>query len=120
MIDMGNNSFQGIIPNTYEDCGSLRGLSLNGNQLRGEVPMSLSKCRYLMVVDFKNNHLNGTFPGWLGDVPNLQALVLKSNTFHGHIQPSATVDSPFPSLRVLDLSHNRFVGRIPENIVSIP
>jgi kinesin family protein C2/C3 len=113
MIDMGNNSFQGTIPNTYADCRSLEGLSLNGNQLRGEVPSSLSKCSGLRVLDLGNNHLTGTFPGWLGDLPNLQALVLKSNNIHGHIQPSATVDSPFPNLQVLDLSHNRFVGQLP-------
>nr|GEX34679.1 leucine-rich repeat-containing protein [Tanacetum cinerariifolium] len=108
-IDMGNNSFQGTIPNIYDGCENLLGLILKGNQLEGDVPSSWSKCQSLKVVDFGNNHLNGTFPGWLGDLPNLQALVLKSNNFHGHIQPSATVDYPFPSLRVLDLSHNRFV-----------
>ncbi|GKD84877.1 leucine-rich repeat-containing protein [Tanacetum coccineum] len=114
MIDMGNNSFQGTIPSLYDNCEVLEGLILKRNQLEGEVPRALSKCQSLKVLDFGNNHLNGTFPEWLGDLPNLQALVLKSNNFHGHIQPSATVDSPFPSLRVLDLSHNRFVGRLPE------
>ncbi|PWA54992.1 Leucine-rich repeat-containing protein [Artemisia annua] len=113
MIDIGNNSFQGTIPDVYGDCGNLEGLILNGNHLRGEVPSSLSKCQQLTVLDLGKNHLNGAFPGWLGALPNLQALVLKSNNFHGHIQPSATVDSPFPSLRVLDLSHNRFVGQLP-------
>ncbi|PWA71244.1 Leucine-rich repeat-containing protein [Artemisia annua] len=113
MIDMGNNNFQGTIPNVYGDCGSLDGLSLNGNQLEGEVPSSLSKCSGLKVLDLGNNHLNGTFPSWLEGLPNLQALVLKSNNFHGHIQPSLTVESPFLSLRVLDLSHNGFVGQLP-------
>ncbi|GJS19747.1 leucine-rich repeat-containing protein [Tanacetum coccineum] len=120
MIDLGNNSFQGTIPNIYGDCGagrltglSLRGLILNGNQLEGEVPISWSKCQSLEVLDFGNNHLNGTFPGWLGDLPYLKVLVLKSNNFHGHVQPSATVHSPFPSLQVLDLSDNRFVGQLP-------
>ncbi|GJW50480.1 leucine-rich repeat-containing protein, partial [Tanacetum coccineum] len=47
------------------------------------------------------------------DLPNLQALVLKSNNFHGHIQPSSTVESPFPSLQIHDLSHNGFVGQLP-------
>ncbi|PWA86865.1 Leucine-rich repeat-containing protein [Artemisia annua] len=112
-IDMGNNSFQGTIPNIYGDCGRLEGLSLNGNQLSGEVPSSLSKCSGLRVLDLGNNHLIGTFPSWLEGLPNLQALVLKSNNFHGCIQPSSTVESLFPSLRVLDLSHNVFVGQLP-------
>ncbi|PWA79720.1 leucine-rich repeat receptor-like protein kinase family protein [Artemisia annua] len=108
-IRMGNNSFQGTIPNMYWDCQLLQGLILKGNQLRGEVPISLSNCKSLKVVDFGNNHLNGTFPGWLGDLPNLHALVLKSNNFHGHIiQHSSVIESPFPSLRILDLSHNGF------------
>ncbi|GKC25103.1 leucine-rich repeat-containing protein [Tanacetum coccineum] len=113
MIDMGNNRFQGTIPSLNDDCDWLEGLVLKGNQLEGEVPSSLSKCQRLSVLDLGKNHLNGTFPGWLGDLPNLQALVLKSNNFHGHIQPSATVEFPFPSLRVLDLSHNGFVGQLP-------
>ncbi|GJV36692.1 leucine-rich repeat-containing protein [Tanacetum coccineum] len=113
MIDMGNNSFQATIPSLYDDCEELEGLILKGNQLEGQVPSSLSKCQSLKVVDFGNNHLNGTFPGWLGDLPNLQALVLKSNNFHGLIQPSSTDEFPFPSLRVLDLSLNGFVGQLP-------
>ncbi|PWA64771.1 Leucine-rich repeat-containing protein [Artemisia annua] len=121
MIDMGNNSFQGTIPNVYGGCRYLEGLILKGNKLEGEVPSSLSKCLSLKVVDFGNNHLNGTFPGWLGALPNLQALVLKSNNFHGHIQPLATVDSPFPSLRVLDLSHNgTFASSLNNNHTRCP
>ncbi|GJZ98121.1 leucine-rich repeat-containing protein, partial [Tanacetum coccineum] len=113
MMDLRNNSFQGTIPDVFKRFMYLDGLILNGNRLEGGVPRSLSKCKSLRVLDLGNNHLNGTFPGWLGDLPSLQVLVLKSNNFHGHIQPSATVDSPFPSLRVLDLSHNRFVGQLP-------
>ncbi|GJV31673.1 leucine-rich repeat-containing protein [Tanacetum coccineum] len=40
-------------------------------------------------------------------------LILKSNNFHGNIQPSFAVKSPFPGLQVLDLSHNGFVGQLP-------
>nr|GEZ04760.1 leucine-rich repeat-containing protein [Tanacetum cinerariifolium] len=92
---------------------SCEGLILKGNQLEGELRISLSTCQRLRVLDLGNNHLNGTFPGWLGDLPNLQVLVLKSNNFCGRIQPSVTVGSPFTSLLGSDLSHNRFVGKLP-------
>nr|GEW24367.1 leucine-rich repeat-containing protein [Tanacetum cinerariifolium] len=127
MIDMGNNKFLGTNPNVYGDCASLKGISLNGNQLRGEVPSSLSKCSALSVLALGNNHLNGTFSGWLGDLPNLQALVLKSNNFHARIQPSSTVEFPFPRVdqaflqisvdyTIIDMSNNTFEGHIPRII----
>ncbi|GJW30808.1 leucine-rich repeat-containing protein [Tanacetum coccineum] len=116
MIDVGNNRFQGTIPNVYGDCGNLEGLILKGNQLEGEVPHSLSDCRFLRVIDFGNNHLNGTFPGWLGRLSELQVLILKSNKFHGHIQPSSAVKFLFPNLQLLDLSHNR---EIPQSLAGI-
>lgn len=114
MVDLGNNHFRGNIPNAYEDC-QLNGLILKGNRLQGEVPRSLSKCRSLKILDLGNNHLNGTFPVWLGDLPILQVLFLKSNKFHGPVEFSSTIKLPFPSLRVLDLSHNRFIGSLPQN-----
>ncbi|XP_071726867.1 receptor-like protein Cf-9 homolog [Rutidosis leptorrhynchoides] len=112
-INLGNNRFQGTIPNVYENCGQLEGLFLNGNRLDGEIPRSLSKCRFLKVLDIGNNHLNGTFPGWLGDLPKLQVLILKSNKLSGSIVASSTVESQFPSLLLLDLSYNEFVGQLP-------
>ncbi|GJT61659.1 leucine-rich repeat-containing protein [Tanacetum coccineum] len=109
VMDLGNNSFQGTIPNVFEEFIQLEGLILNGNQLKGGVPSSLSKCEFLGVLDLGNNHLNGTFPSWLGELCFPQVLVLKSNNFHGNIQPSFAVKFLFLCLRVLDLSHNGFV-----------
>nr|GEV19425.1 leucine-rich repeat-containing protein [Tanacetum cinerariifolium] len=116
-MDLGTNHFQGTIPNVFSDCKMLMGLILNGNHLEGEVPSSLSKCNDLMVLDLANNQLNGTFPNWLEDLPNLQALVLRSNNFHGSIVTHSTVQFPFPVLQVLDISHNRFIGKLPAKYI---
>ncbi|KAL8241024.1 hypothetical protein R6Q59_014379 [Mikania micrantha] len=113
MLNLNNNRFNGTLPNVYDDCEELEGLIFNGNQLEGEVPNSLTNCQTLKILDFGNNLFNSTFPGWLGDLPNLQALVLKSNNFHGPIVTTSKVKSPFPLLRVLDLSHNGFFGPLP-------
>ncbi|GJY76524.1 leucine-rich repeat-containing protein [Tanacetum coccineum] len=114
LINFGNNRFQGTIPHVFNDCGQLEGLILNGNQLEGGVPSSLLKCQLLKVVDLGNNQLNGTFPDWLGELPNLQVLVLKLNKFHGIVGTSSSMKLSFPSLRVLDLSHNGFASQLPQ------
>ncbi|PWA46133.1 hypothetical protein CTI12_AA511270 [Artemisia annua] len=49
------------------------------------------------------------------DLPELQVLILKSNIFHGPVKIASSSELPFPSLRVLDLSYNRFVGHLPHN-----
>ncbi|PWA86863.1 Leucine-rich repeat-containing protein [Artemisia annua] len=113
MVDLGNNSFHGTIPNTYEDCEELGGIILNGNQLEGEIPSSFSKCQSLNILDLGNNNLNGTFPPWLANLPELQVLILKSNRFQGLIESPFVVKLPFPSLVVLDLSQNSFMGNLP-------
>ncbi|GJR14805.1 leucine-rich repeat-containing protein [Tanacetum coccineum] len=111
MIDLGTNNFHGTIPNVYGEY--LEGVILNGNQLEGEVPHSLSKCEYLKVLDLGNNNLSGTFPIWLGGLSQLEVLVLKTNNFHGPIETSITKKLAFSSLQVLDLSYNRFGGKLP-------
>nr|XP_043639062.1 receptor-like protein 6 [Erigeron canadensis] len=114
VMNLGNNFFQGTIPNAFMDCGRLQGLIMNGNELEGGLPSSLSKCQSLEVIDLGNNQLNGTFPYWLGSLPKLQVVVLKSNNFHGIIETPSTIKVPFQSLRVLDISQNWFVGQLPQ------
>ncbi|MFS8013112.1 putative leucine-rich [Helianthus anomalus] len=114
VLDLSYNSITGTIPNVYEDWSELEGFVLNGNRLQGKVPTSLYNCKNLRIINLGNNQLSDTFPGWLGDLPKLQALVLRSNNFHGGIDvTSSKVKFPFPSLRVIDLSHNGFVGQLP-------
>ncbi|KAF5771092.1 putative leucine-rich repeat-containing, plant-type, leucine-rich repeat domain superfamily [Helianthus annuus] len=113
VLNLSNNSITGTIPNVYEDWSWLEGFILNGNQLEGKVPTSLYRCQKLRIIDLGNNKLSDTLPSWLGELPNLQVLVLRSNNFYGGIATSSKFKFPFPSLRVLDLSHNGFVGQLP-------
>ncbi|GJU33933.1 leucine-rich repeat-containing protein [Tanacetum coccineum] len=89
-------------------------------------PESFRAMKQLQELDLSGNEINGQIPHWAGEIGRnelrllnlshnfITVLVLKSNNFHGNIQPSFSVKSPFPfpfqALLVLDLSHNGFVG----------
>lgn len=56
--------------------------------------------------------MNETFPFWLESSPELQILILRGNGFHGAIWDAQT-NFEFSKLRVVDLSHNNFSGKLP-------
>nr|XP_015893567.2 receptor-like protein 7 [Ziziphus jujuba var. spinosa] len=107
------NKFHGTIPTKlFAKKNMLRNLNLNGNEFEGSLPRSLQNCKNLEVLDIGNNRINGTFPHWLESLPMLQVLILRSNKFYGSIaNPMARF--PFRKLRILDLAHNEFSGKLP-------
>ncbi|XP_050279208.1 receptor-like protein 9DC3 [Quercus robur] len=111
-LNLQSNNLNGTVPATFAKGCQLRSLKLNGNQLEGALPQSLVHCRKLEVLDFGNNKINGTFPCWLESLSKLCVLVLRSNNFHGAIGNPKT-KFPFPNLRIIDLSHNKFHGLLP-------
>ncbi|XP_034677817.1 receptor-like protein 53 [Vitis riparia] len=113
VLDLRMNQLHGNIPKTFSKGNFIRNLGFNGNQLEGPLPRSLINCRRLQVLDLGNNRINDTFPYWLETLPELQVLILRSNRFHGHISGS-NFQSPFPKLRIMDLSRNDFSGSLPE------
>ncbi|KAI8570869.1 hypothetical protein RHMOL_Rhmol01G0071300 [Rhododendron molle] len=114
VLDLRRNGFHGAIPTTFANGSEyLRSLNLNGNHLEGPVPRSLANCKSMEVLDLGNNDLYGAFPHWLESLPELQVLVLKSNRFHGRIGTSR-IETPFPKLRIFDISQNNFTGLLPK------
>ena len=109
------NNFHGIIPENFAKGNRLRTLAFNGNLLEGLLPKSLVNCINLEVLDLGNNKINDSFPYWLVALPKLQVLVLRSNKFHGPIENYETSGMFFSKLRILDLSHNEFIGTLPSH-----
>jgi Leucine-rich repeat (LRR) protein len=112
VLDLQMNKFQGSIPKTWIKGGQLEIINLSQNKFQGQLSRSLDKCTMLKVLDLSNNEFNDRFPSWLENLPNLQVLILRSNKFHGPIRTSKS-EYKFPKLRIIDLSHNNFVGKLP-------
>ncbi|WOH11817.1 hypothetical protein DCAR_0831310 [Daucus carota subsp. sativus] len=113
VFDVRMNNIQGTIPAALSNFRHLETLNLNGNKLAGRIPSSFAEFEYLKVLDLGNNQINDTFPQFLEALPHLQVLVLRLNKFHGVINKSSKNEHPFPSLKIIDLSHNEFSGPLP-------
>ncbi|KAF2284787.1 hypothetical protein GH714_030394 [Hevea brasiliensis] len=110
LLDLRRNNFNGSIPLTWRTGCRLRMISIGYNQLQGKVPRTLAKCSSLELIDFGNNLIIDRFPSWLRNLQDLRILILRSNGFYGVIdKPQA---KGFSNLRVIDLSHNSFTGKL--------
>ncbi|KAK2647939.1 hypothetical protein Ddye_015428 [Dipteronia dyeriana] len=112
MINLQNNKFRGSIPQTFMDGTKLRMIDLSNNMLEGKIPRSLANCTMLEFLDLGNNKINDTFPSWIGNLPNLVVFNLQSNKLYGAIEEPKS-DFEFPKLQIIDLSNNRFTGKLP-------
>ncbi|PHT41197.1 hypothetical protein CQW23_20051 [Capsicum baccatum] len=117
VLDLRGNNFHGPIPNIFSQCDWLRHIGLSENQLEGPIPRSLVNCTSLQVLDLGNNKIHSTFPIWLEALQELEILILKSNRFYGPIGGGFRTKSPFPNLRIFDVSGNSFSGSLPTEVL---
>nr|XP_048321764.1 receptor-like protein 33 [Ziziphus jujuba var. spinosa] len=117
VINLGKNSFHGIIPEICKNGGNLALLDLSDNKLQGQLPRSLSNCKKFESLVVSKNQLIDVFPSWLGVLPYLRVMVLSHNGFYGAIG-KVEKDLEFTKLQVMDLSFNNFVGELPSEYIS--
>ncbi|KAM3753062.1 hypothetical protein ACB098_03G065500 [Castanea mollissima] len=111
-LSLQNNHFNGTLPATYVEGSKLEMMDVSYNQLEGQIPRSLSNCTMLQILLLVNNRFSDIFPSWLGKLPKLRVLSLRSNEFHGIIgKPESSLK--FPKLQVIDVSFNKFTGKLP-------
>ncbi|XP_059310049.1 receptor like protein 21-like [Lycium ferocissimum] len=84
-IDLSSNQFEGVIPITVKDLGSLWLINLSHNNLKGDIPMELGQLNTLEVLDLSWNHLTGKIPQELTGIKFLAKLNLSQNLLVGHI-----------------------------------
>ncbi|CAA7058652.1 unnamed protein product [Microthlaspi erraticum] len=115
VLKLGDNQLSGKMPDIFLSGSNLTSLNVAHNQLVGKLPRSLSSCSSLEVLNVEHNKINDTFPFWLESLQQLQVLALHSNKFHGSLQYHPKVASPFPQLRIIDISYNSFTGVLPSD-----
>lgn len=115
-VSLGRNRLTGPLPVSLSYCSTLTHLNLSSNQLSGRLPRELSFLKSLKSLDLSHNFLQGDLPSDLGALYDLRHLDLSTNWFSGHLPSDIGACS---SLRWLDLSHNYFSGNLPVSMKSL-
>ncbi|KDO48745.1 hypothetical protein CISIN_1g046050mg [Citrus sinensis] len=130
-LQLDANQFTGGIPENLLNCSLLGGLYLSDNHISGKIPKWLGNLSNLVDIIMPNNHLEGPIPANLCKLNFLTVLDLEVNNISGSL-PSCfsswlltqvhlsrnkiegQLEDVFGDILVtLDLSYNRFSGRIP-------
>lgn len=116
VLDLSENSLSGSLSGGFfQQCGSLRSVSLAFNEFTGQIPDSLSSCLTLAALNFSSNQFSGSLPSGIWSLKGLRSLDLSNNQLGGEIPKGI---ERLNNLRAINLGKNKFTGEIPEGIGS--
>ncbi|PIA57101.1 hypothetical protein AQUCO_00600078v1 [Aquilegia coerulea] len=111
-LDLSENYFNGIIPNSLSKLKNLRRLALSRNSFYGEIPSSIGSLAKLEELYLDNNHLQGSIPSSFHGLVSLQRLELQENNLTGEYPNLGSLKN----LIFLDTSDNAISGQFPSTL----
>ncbi|XP_040368572.1 probable LRR receptor-like serine/threonine-protein kinase At3g47570 isoform X3 [Rosa chinensis] len=112
----GGNQISGVIPETLENLNSLIALGLEENLFRGAIRTSIAKLQKLQFLALTGNRFSGRIPSSIGNLTQLYHLDLSGNDLEGNIPPSI---GNCQYLQELNISNNRLSGDIPLQVIGL-
>ncbi|PIN13605.1 Serine/threonine protein kinase [Handroanthus impetiginosus] len=112
-LDISAMGLAGDLPPEMGNLTFLVYLNLGNNSFHGILPKEMAQLRRLKVIDFKFNNFIGELPSWFGLLRELHFLNLRNNSFTGVLPNSI---SNVQKLEMLDLSYNSLQGKVPEEV----
>lgn len=94
-------------------------IDLSDNLLEGRIPRSLGNCTRLEFLALRNNQLDGAFFFiFVGSSFKVEKFLSYFNNLNGAIS-EPTSHLGFPDLLIIDLSHNKFTGKLPSKYFKV-
>ncbi|PHT33299.1 hypothetical protein CQW23_25099 [Capsicum baccatum] len=127
-LDLGKNKLKDVFPTWIgEKLQSLELLRLNSNQFYGVIPLELCQISSLCWPNLAGNNLYGTIPRCFSNFScmNSGAMYGPGEVFGQRVESFMKgialeyVGEQILLLRILDLSDNKFVGRIPNELTKL-
>ncbi|XP_054793978.1 probable LRR receptor-like serine/threonine-protein kinase At3g47570 isoform X2 [Prosopis cineraria] len=114
LIEMLDNKFRGVLPNSIGNLSSqLDSLSMGFNHIFGSIPNEIGQLDGLTYLVLEHNFLQGTIPHSIGKLGELGKLALGDNQLCGRIPDFF---GNLTKLLDLELFNNNFEGTIPISI----
>lgn len=115
VANISNNNFTGDVGSIFEACGNLRYLDVSANVLRGDIWPGFDR---MVEVSLSDNRFSGVVnSGIFGENCSLRMLDISENRFLGEFPGRI---SRCKELEMLTLWGNNFTGVIPEDLGSLP
>ncbi|KAG6639470.1 hypothetical protein CIPAW_10G103000 [Carya illinoinensis] len=113
-LGLGDNNFEGLIPNQIGNLQNLESFSIGVNGFFGTIPFGIFNISTIRKIAMVGNNLSGQLPSNMGlFLPNLRQLILWGNKLRGTIPNSISNAS---QLIIIDLGENSFSGLIPKTL----
>ncbi|KAG2398340.1 hypothetical protein LR48_Vigan635s003700 [Vigna angularis] len=116
-LDLGNNSFTGIIPPTMYACKSLKAVRLASNYFEGQISPDILGLQSLAFLSISTNNLSNVTGALrlLMGLKNLSTLMLSQNFFNEMMPDDVNITNPdgFQKIQVLGLGGCNFTGQVP-------
>ncbi|BAH95457.1 Os11g0695600 [Oryza sativa Japonica Group] len=120
-MNLRRNYLSGLIPNSLFNNTPLLGyLSIGNNSLSGPIPHVIFSLHVLQVLVLEHNQLSGSLPPAIFNMSRLEKLYATRNNLTGPIPYPAENQTlmNIPMIRVMCLSFNGFIGRIPPGLAA--
>nr|GEV86133.1 leucine-rich repeat protein [Tanacetum cinerariifolium] len=128
VLDVGNNEFSGEIPEWDNGFSNLKVLRLHRNNFTGSIPSSLCNRQSLHILDVAYNNLTGSIPRCFGELSSMADASLLGDDLDRGLEASVIqvlkgvyleYSSILQYLINMDLSSNRLMGEIPQELTKL-